>query len=87
MSETIVEFENIREALEPAFAGRSIRIVWENGGATLSVAQREGKRLRARGIGHEHANPAMIPSEGEAAWAEAAVEKHKRRQANERDNP
>ena len=49
-----------------------------------TTVQHETKCMKAKGIGHEHANPEMIPFEGEGAWADIVVEKQKRLKENEK---
>jgi len=76
MSEMVVSFNEIQKTLEPLFGNRYVRIVVQNDAAVISADNTNStKKLKARGIFRECANPDMISGE-KGAWERAVVEKY-----------
>jgi hypothetical protein len=59
MSEVIVDFSDIQQALEPVFGGKSVKIVVQKSKAIISTEQKPKRQLKAFGICHDRANPEL----------------------------
>jgi len=76
MSEAIVNFSDVFNLLAPVFKEQTVRVVWDENKATVTVVKVEGKRkLKAYGSLSIYADTSKIAAEKEA-WPKAAMIKH-----------
>lgn len=74
LSEAIIDFKEVQSILEPIFKGQTVRVVWDEGKAIVTLVKNK-RTLKAYGSLAAFADTSKIPSEKDA-WQEAAVDKN-----------
>ena len=75
--EAIVEFDDIQKTLAPVFAGKAIKIIFQDDGAKIIEEKPQQKTLKAKGIFSDYENIEMISGE-KGAWERAIVEQYEK---------
>jgi len=73
--EAVVEFDDVQKTLAPVFAGKVIKIIFQDDGAKIIEEKPRQKTLKAKGIFSDYANTEMISGE-KGAWERAVVERY-----------
>ena len=74
MNEAVVDFAEVQSLIAPAFSGQTVRVVWSDDTATVTVI-REKRARKLKAYGSLAALSDSNISRDGTAWSEAAVKK------------